>query len=96
MAAYRNAVLKMSARFEGLEFHHVVRENNQATDILYRYPGLPPTPIANPGMTAITAALDPEITDYYYYALSKENRHRFFTNYNDHLNFVNSGEYYAN
>ena len=34
MAAYRNAVLKMSARFEGLEFHHVVRENNQAADIL--------------------------------------------------------------
>ena len=28
MAAYRNAILKMSARFEGLEFHHVVRENN--------------------------------------------------------------------
>ena len=24
MAAYRNDVLKMSARFEGLEFHHVV------------------------------------------------------------------------
>ena len=34
LAAYRNAVLKMSARFEGLEFHHVVRENNQAADIL--------------------------------------------------------------
>ena len=33
MVAYRNAVLKMSARFEGLEFHHVVRENNQAADI---------------------------------------------------------------
>ena len=25
-AAYRNAILKMSARFEGLEFHHVARE----------------------------------------------------------------------
>ena len=36
MAAYRNAVLKMSARFEGLEFHHAVRENNQAADILAR------------------------------------------------------------
>ena len=24
MAAYRNAVLKMSARFEGLKFHHIV------------------------------------------------------------------------
>ena len=34
MAAYRNVVLKMSTRFEGLEFHHVVRENNQAADIL--------------------------------------------------------------
>ena len=34
MAAYRNAILKMSAWFEGLEFYHVVRENNQATDIL--------------------------------------------------------------
>ena len=36
MAAYRNTVLKMSARFEGLEFHHVARENNQAPDILAR------------------------------------------------------------
>ncbi len=24
----------MSARFEGLEFHHVARENNQAADVL--------------------------------------------------------------
>ena len=34
MAAYCNAVLKMSARFEGLEFHHVARENNRAVDVL--------------------------------------------------------------
>ena len=34
MAAYRNAVLKMSARFEGLESHHVARESNQTTDVL--------------------------------------------------------------
>ena len=36
MAAYRNAVIKMSARFEGLEFHHVARESNQAAAILAR------------------------------------------------------------
>src|SRR4051812_36107699 len=36
MAAYRNAVLRMSVWFEGLEFHHVARENNQAADILAR------------------------------------------------------------
>ena len=36
MAAYRNAVLKMSGRFERLEFHHIARENNQATHVLAR------------------------------------------------------------
>lgn len=36
MAAYRNVVLKMSARFEGLEFHHVAQESNQAADVLAR------------------------------------------------------------
>ena len=36
MAAYRNVVLKMSTRFEGLEFHHVARDNNQAADVLAR------------------------------------------------------------
>ena len=36
MAAYCNAILKMSSRFEGLEFHHIVRENNQAADVLAR------------------------------------------------------------
>src|SRR3954465_13399018 len=36
MAAYRNVVLKMSVRFEGLEFHHIARENNQVADVLAR------------------------------------------------------------
>ena len=36
MAAYCNAILKMLARFEGLEFHHVARESNQAADVLAR------------------------------------------------------------
>ena len=43
MAAYRNAILKMSARFEGLEFHHVARENNQGADILSLIPSHPET-----------------------------------------------------
>lgn len=60
---------------------------------LYKNPGLPPTPIANPGIAAIDAALDPGTTDYYYYALGKDGTHHFFTNYNDHTNFVNSDQY---
>ena len=35
-AAYHNAAIKMSARFEGLEFHHVARESNQAAGVLAR------------------------------------------------------------
>ena len=34
----------------------------------YKNKGLPPGPIANPGMESITAALNPQSTNYYYYA----------------------------
>ena len=60
---------------------------------LYKYKGLPPTPIANPGWNAIEAALQPEETNYYYYALGKDGQHHFFETYNEHMAFVNSGEY---
>ncbi|MEG2175662.1 MAG: endolytic transglycosylase MltG [Oscillibacter sp.] len=63
---------------------------------LYKYAGLPPTAIANPGLASIDAALNPETSNNYYYALGKDKQHRFFTNYNDHLNFVNSSEYIGN
>jgi UPF0755 protein len=33
----------------------------------YRNPGLPPTPISNPGITALKAVLHPVATDYLYY-----------------------------
>lgn len=60
---------------------------------LYKYAGLPPTPISNPGLASIQAALEPEETDYYYYALGTDGKHHYFTNYNDFLNFVNSSQY---
>ena len=60
---------------------------------LYKYAGLPPTPIANPGLAAIEAALEPESTDYYYYALGKDGRHHYSKTLNEHNAFVNSSEY---
>lgn len=63
---------------------------------LYKHEGLPPTPIANPGLVAIKAAIEPESTDYYYYALGKDGKHRFFTNYNDHMKFLKSDNYAGN
>ena len=60
---------------------------------LYKSAGLPPTPIANPGLASIDAALEPEHTDYYYYALGTDGRHHFFATYAEHQAFVNSSEY---
>lgn len=58
------------------------------------YTGLPPTPICNPGMASINAALKPSQTSYYYYALDAETgTHRFFTNYNDFTAFTATQSY---
>lgn len=76
-----------------------ITEADKQTDSpynLYKYAGLPPTPIANPGLASIQAALEPDNTDYYYYALGKDGVHNFFTNYADHLAFVKSSDYAGN
>lgn len=59
----------------------------------YLYPGLTPTPIANPGITAIKAALAPESTNYYYYALHVDKYHVFFQYYDSHQEFTQSEEF---
>lgn len=41
--------------------------------------GLPPTPIANPGVAALKAALTPAEVDYLYYVLTDADGHHFFT-----------------
>ena len=56
--------------------------------------GLPPTPICNPGLASINAALYPENTNYYFYALDTDaGVHRFFTNDTEFNNFVASQNY---
>jgi len=44
---------------------------------LYQHTGLPPTPIANPGIASIRAALMPADTDYYFYVLGADDKHVF-------------------
>ena len=60
----------------------------------YKYTGLPAGPICNPGLESIQAALNPESTGYFYYALGDDNVHHFFATYDEHLNFINSQERY--
>lgn len=53
----------------------------------YKYKGLPPTPIANPGMASLYAALEPDSTNYYFYALNPATgKHEFSRTYQEHLN----------
>lgn len=59
----------------------------------YKYTGLPPGPIANPGMASIRAALNPESTGYYFYALNKKGTHNFFSTQSAFDRFINSSEF---
>jgi UPF0755 protein len=44
-----------------------------------RVPGLPPTPISNPGLASIQAAAHPARTDYLYFVRKPDKRHHYFT-----------------
>ncbi|MEP0860889.1 MAG: endolytic transglycosylase MltG [Ignavibacterium sp.] len=54
----------------------------------YRYFGLPPAPINNPGANAIMAALYPEKHDYFFFVADGKGRHKFAKNYSEHLRNV--------
>ena len=59
----------------------------------YTHAGLIPGPITNPGLNSLKAALLPEDTGYYFYALNPETGvHHFTKNYADHQAFLNGLE----
>ena len=57
---------------------------------LYTNAGLPPTPICNPGLESITAALMPAETDYYYYVLGSDGTHIYSRTYAEHQQVIAS------
>ncbi|MCB2204368.1 endolytic transglycosylase MltG [bacterium] len=50
----------------------------------YRYPGLPPGPVNNPGKASIHAALYPETHDFYYFVADGSGGHRFSRTIEEH------------
>lgn len=51
----------------------------------YRYSGLPPGPIANPGLASIRAAAAPANVDYLYFVARSDGSHVFSSTYRQHL-----------
>jgi len=51
----------------------------------YKYPGLPPTPICNPGIESIKATINPEKTEYLYFVAKGDGTHLFAKTFDEHL-----------
>jgi len=59
----------------------VTQEDYQTLDSPYNTylnKGLPPGPIASPGMVSLNSALNPQSTKYYYYAVGSDGLHHYF------------------
>ncbi len=54
----------------------------------YQNAGLPPGPIANPGMAAIEAVLNPADTDYLYFVADRDGHNHYAYTYDEHLALV--------
>jgi UPF0755 protein len=63
--------------------HHADMQFNSPYNT-YRYPGLPPGPIGNPGRSALEAAMRPAQSDYLYFVADAKGHHRFSRTYQEH------------
>lgn len=55
----------------------------------YQHYGLPPGPIANPGIASIQAVLNPADTDYLYFVADRAGHNHYTKSYDEHLEVVN-------
>ena len=86
------SILYVHQDHEGAPTAEMLKEKSPYNTRVYK--GLPPSPICNPGLMSIIAALNPSPTDYYYYALDTDTgRHRFFNDQDEFNAFVATQDY---
>jgi len=72
----------LAGAYQGALHHDDMRFNSRYNT--YRYAGLPPGPIANPGKSALEAAIHPAQSDYYYFVADAQGHHRFARTMEEH------------
>ncbi|MGB9905927.1 MAG: endolytic transglycosylase MltG [Candidatus Saccharicenans sp.] len=78
--------LKMEGRFDG---NLRLRDKSLPSPYnTYLYPGLPPGPICNPGLSSIRAALHPSPVDYLYFVSRNDGSHVFNRSFQEHQRAV--------
>ena len=72
----------LAGKYEGALHHEDMSFSSPYNT--YRNPGLPPGPIANPGRSALEAAMHPSQTEYYYFVADAQGHHRFARTIEEH------------
>jgi UPF0755 protein len=78
----------MSGTYQG-ELHHADLDTKSPYNT-YRNAGLPPGPIANPGRSALEAALHPAQSEYLYFVSDGNGHHRFARSLEEHNKNINA------
>jgi UPF0755 protein len=72
----------LAGTYTGALHHDDMRFNSPYNT--YTHAGLPPGPIANPGKSALEAAMHPATSDYYYFVADAAGHHRFARTIEEH------------
>ncbi len=73
---------RLAGRYQGALHHEDMQFDSPYNT--YRYAGLPPGPIANPGAASLQACLHPAATPYLYFVSDGNGRHRFASTLDEH------------
>ena len=86
MALQCDPTVIYALELDGLYDGNLTRENlrHDSPYNTYRYPGLPPGPIAAPGLGALEAALDPADVPYIYFVSRNDGSHEFANTLREH------------
>ena len=76
----------LAGRYRGTIYQSDLQSDSQYNT--YKYPGLPPGPIANPGVASLQAALHPAQSDFLYFVSDNNGHHRFARTMQEHARNV--------